>query len=291
MNPAAVGGAGLSSSPGLDAGTGDGELVPVRPLTFRELLDLPFVLIQGSIRLLAGLIAPVYVVAVGVVAAVTAAGSAVTGGSDDGTAWAAIGSTAVCIWLLRLFVRGVATPIGLAGVHRRAIGWRAALAGLRGKFGPLLIFQMLYTLVGVGVLALGTPLMITLVPAIVWLGWLRARWFAVLPVLFEEGVPYRAAAGRAKVLAAGAEWQLAWLWLALRGLLVVLTVPLLGIPLFLSDFSGTHRWAVIVLATAAALLISAFAEVVDSATRVVSYVDRRCRREAWDIHIPSGPMR
>ncbi|WP_245998606.1 hypothetical protein [Nocardia pseudobrasiliensis] len=288
MSSAGAGGAGLAVGPVGVVGGSDGELVPVRPLAFRELLDLPFALIQGHVRLLAGLIAPVYVVAVGVVVGVTAAGSGVTGGSDDGTAWAAIVSTLVCAWLLRLFVRGVATPIGLAGVHLRAIGWRGALAEMRARFGALLAFQGIYTLIGAGVLIPATPLMITLLPAIVWLSWLRAKRFAVLPVLFEEGGGYRAAVARAKILAVGAEWQIAGLWLYLRGLLLVLVVPVLGIPLFLSDFSGTHRWAVIVLVTAAALLIVTFTEVVDSATRVVAYVDRRCRREAWDIRIPVG---
>ncbi|MCM6776932.1 hypothetical protein NDR87_23580 [Nocardia sp. CDC159] len=290
MCPAAPGRAGLSSAPaGFGVGSeADGEAVPIRPLGFRELLDLPFAVLQSEIRLLAGLVAPAFVVAAAAVVAITAAGSAATDGSDAGTAGAAIGSTAVFAWLLRLFVRGVATPIGLAAVHRRAIGWRAALAGLRAELGPLLAFQAMYTLIGIAVLVPGIPLLITLLPALVWLGRLRAKRFAVLPVLFEESASYRVAVARAKVLAAGAEWQLAWLWVYLRALLLVLMVPLLAIPLFLSDFSGTHRWAVISLITAAVLLITAFTEVVDSITRVVSYVDRRCRREGWDIRIPAG---
>ncbi|MBF6328670.1 hypothetical protein IU452_09070 [Nocardia transvalensis] len=258
-------------------------------MNIRELLDLPFALIQAHIRLLAGLVGAAFVPAAVLAVALTGAGSVATDGSDAGTAWSAIGSTAVLAWLLRLFVRGVVTPIGLAEVHRRPIGRREVFTHLRAHVRPLVAFHLLYTLIGVGVLALGAPLLITLLPAAVWLGWLRARRFVVVPVLFAESVPLGTAAARSKVLAGGGEWQLAWVWLYLRLLPVVLLVPLLGVLLFISDYSGTHRWAVIALATSATLLIGAFAEVVDSATRVVSYVDRRCRREAWDVRIPATP--
>ncbi|WP_280427126.1 hypothetical protein [Nocardia brasiliensis] len=68
-------------------------------------------------------------------------------------------------------------------------------------------------------------------------------------------------------------------------------MPLLGIPFYLSDFSGTRRWAVIVLLTSGVLLIAAFGEIAESATRVVGYVDRRCRREGLDIHVPGTEAR
>ncbi|MFF0489179.1 hypothetical protein ACFYTQ_09160 [Nocardia sp. NPDC004068] len=281
MCPAAPGRAGLSSAPA-------GEAVPIRPLGSRELLDLPFAVIQADIRVFAGLIAPVLAGAVGAVVAITAAGSAATAGSDAGTAWAAILSTAVCVLLLRFYVRGVATPVAWARITGGALGWRAALREFTSRVRPLLSFQAGYTLTGVGVLLLGAPLLITLLPAVVWLGRLRATRCTTVPVLFAENAPYRIAATRAKVLAAGGEWQLAGIWLYHRGLLAVLVVPLLGIPLFLSDFSGTHRWAMITLTVTVVLTLATFAELVDSTTRLVAYVDRRCRREAWDIVLPQG---
>jgi hypothetical protein len=64
--------------------------------------------------------------------------------------------------------------------------------------------------------------------------------------------------------------------------------PLLGLLLFVGDISGTHRWAFLVLATGAGLLLAAFTEIVESSARVVGYLDLRCRREGADIRIPDG---
>jgi hypothetical protein len=263
------------------------EPIPIRPLSYRELLDLPFALIQARIRLLAGLAGAGFVVAEVLVVALTAAGSALSHGSDAGTAWAAVVSSLVFAWMLRCYLRGTTVAIGLAQVRGRPFGWRDALGLLSTRFGPLLWSAVLYTLVAAGVLAAGALLVLTLIPAVIWLAWLRARRLLTVPVLLAEGVPYSAVGARATLLAAGSEWQLVGLWLYLRFLVGVLAVPLLGIPLFVSDYSGTHRWAFITLATAWFLLVAAFAEVVESATRVLVYVDRRCRREAWDIRIPA----
>lgn len=295
MLPAAADRAGPSSGhaapgPGApDFGPDSGESVPIRPLSFRELLDLPFAAIQADIKKLAALGLAGLVLAEDIVVAVTVSGSAATQGSDAGTAWSAILSTAVTGWLLRLFLRGVTTPIGLAGIHGTPMTWRGALGRLGNRFGPLLRDRLLYTLLGVGLPAVGVLVAFAgIFGTVPLLGWLRARRQCLVPVLFEERATYRDAVGRAKILAAGAEWRLAGLWLALRALFLVVAVPLLSVPLFISDFSGTHRWAVIVLASSGVLLIAAFTEVVDAATSVVVYVDRRCRREAMDVRIP-GP--
>ena len=284
------------------------ESIPVRPLSFRELVDLPFAVIQADVRKLIVFVLAGLVLAEDLVVAITSGCSILTDGSDSGTAWSAILSTAVTAWLLRLFLRGVTVPIGVARARDSSLTWRAALRDFGGKFGPLLLDRLLHTATSVVVPAawilvalweLGSLLhndalfsLVVIVGVVVALAavptasWLRARRMCVVPVLFAETTSYGGAVGRAKILAAGAEWRLAGLWLALRGLLLVVAVPLLGLPLFVSDFSGTHRWAVIVLSTASVLLIAAFAEVVDSATSVVVDIDRRCRREAWDVRIP-----
>lgn len=274
-----------SSGTAYDAGE-SGEAVPIRPLSFRENLDLPFAAIQAHVRLLAGLVGVGYVLATGAVAAITAAGSVATGGSDAGTAWAAVLSTLGFAWLLRSFTRGVTVPVILASVHRRPITWREALRRLGAAAGPLLRYRIMTTLIGLGVSVLGLVLILTVLPALAWLGWLRSRRCLSTPVLFEHPMRYRDTIARAKTLAAGAEWRLAGLWSCLRGLLLVLVVPLAGLTLFVAKISGTHRWAAIVLITAAVLLVAALAEVVESAADVVGYVDRRCRREGWDIRIP-----
>ncbi|WP_227997844.1 hypothetical protein [Nocardia australiensis] len=265
--------------------------MPIRPLSFRELLDEPFALIQANIVVLAVSIAAGLAIAELVVVAVTAGVSHLTRGSDQGTAWAAVLSTAVCAWLLRFALRGMTVAFGLASASGELIGWRTALTRMRAAGVALLVFHVMFTLIGVSVLALGSLLIVTFPFALIWLGYLRAQRFVAVPVMFGEGASHATAMARSKLLVGGAEWPTAGLWLCQRGLMVLLAVPLLGIPWYLSDFSGTHRWPVIVLLTAAVLLIASFGEVMEAATRVVSYTDRRCRREGLDIRLPSSAGR
>ncbi|RBO91709.1 hypothetical protein [Nocardia puris] len=262
--------------------------MPVRPLTFREQLDLPFALIQADIKALAAAAGLALVLAELVVVGITGLGSHLTDGSDAGTAWAAILGTLGCAWLVRLFLRGVTVPLGLATVGGSPIGLRTAFERMTARFTPLLIAQLMFTLTGLAVLVGGGFLIVTLPFALVGLGYLRAKRFLVVPVIFAERADYGAAVQRTKVLVFEAEWSLTGLWLCQRMLYTLLTVPLLALPWFVSDFSGTRRWAVIALLTGAALLIAAFAEIVDSSSRVVSYVDRRCRREGLDIRVPEA---
>ncbi|WP_153341664.1 hypothetical protein [Nocardia aurantia] len=294
MFPGEAAGAGLSPDPvsgaarldPADAGLDAPEAIPLRPLGFRELLDLPFALIQPQIATLGAVCGIGFAVAEGVVLAITAAISAATGGSDAGIAWTAIIATVLCGGALRFVVRGVTVPIGLARVRRRPIGARTALAEFGRNLGGLLILQIRYTLVGLGVLALGIPLLITLPPALLLLGWLRGRQFASVPVLFEERVPAGVAARRARTLAIGSEWRLARLSWTLRLVSLLLVPPLLGLMLFVSQISGTHLWPMIGLGVATALVAFTFTELVESAARVTAYIDRRCRREAWDVRLP-----
>ncbi len=289
--PAAADQAGPSSrqaeATAPDAGLDAPETIPLRPLAFRELLDLPFAVIQADIRTLATCTIVGLLVAEGLVVAINVADSAMTDGAAGSSAVSAIASTLLMAWLLRLFLRGMTVSIGLSRIGGRAMSWRAALARCRRRFGALLADRLVYTIFGIAIPAVGTAvLIIGLLGSTPLLGWLRARRLTVAPVLFAEPVSYGDAVGRAKILAAGAEWRLAWLWLALRALLLMLVVPLVGAVLFVANFSGTHRWTVIVLATTGALAIAAFAEVMDAASSVIGYVDQRCRREGWDVRIP-----
>ncbi|MFI9507637.1 hypothetical protein [Nocardia sp. NPDC052566] len=278
-------------------------------MSFRELLDVPFAVIQANILVLAGFGAAVLVTAEAGVLAATAAGSALTDGADAGTTWSAVLSTAFAILLLRCVLRGVTVPIGLAAVAGTRLGWTGALAASGARLHPLLIFQLMFSLIGLGLLALGGGLLFTLpwigalgsavivltfftLPAaLVWLGSLRASRFLTVPAIFAEQADYTTAVARSKLLTAGTGRSITGLYLTQRCLLVLLAVPLLGVPLYLSDFSGTHRWAVIALITSGVLLIAVFGEIVESTTRVVSYVDLRCRREGMDIRIPDVERR
>lgn len=272
-----------------DPGGGDdAERIPVRPLSWRELADLPFAVLQHRIRPIAGSAGAGLAAALGIVAAVTALVSLATDDSSTGTAWAAILSTVCCAWVLRLWIVGVTVPIGLAVVDDQPITARTAAERLLPVSGRLLLNQVVSTSIGIGILLLGTPLIVTLIPAVIWLARVRGTRWLIVPVLFAESIPYAAAVRRAKLLATGRVMPLAGLWLYLRGVLLVLAVPVAGLLGFLSDISGTHRWAVVILLSGAELLISAFAAAVDAATAVVVHLDRRCGREGWDIRIPTG---
>ncbi|WP_174361834.1 hypothetical protein [Nocardia brevicatena] len=263
--------------------------VPVRPLTFRELLDVPFALIQPDIGRLAGFAGILLLVGELAVVGATGGISHLTDGSDGGTTLAAILATMCCAWLLRFVLRGVSTAVGLARVFAEPIGWRTALSRFGTRWRPLLLFQALFTLVGVGVLLISTPLSFIGPIGLVWLGRLRAKRFVAVPIIMAEGLPARAAMDRAHMLARSVLWPRAGLWICQRLLFGLLAIPLLAIPLFISDISGTHRWAFIVLLSSAALLLVAFGEIVEASSRVVCYVDLRCRREGLDIPVPGSP--
>lgn len=262
--------------------------VPIRPMQFRELLDRPFGVVQSRIKTLSARSGWAALAAAGLAFACTGLISLATDDSDGAVALAAVLSSLLCIWLLRLYVRGLTTAVALSVVHRQPLDGWAALRGVRAHAGPLALYQLKYTLIGIGILALGAPLLITFPLAVIWLGYWRARQYPTAALIFEESSSARTAAQRAKTLVAGTEWQLVGVWLYLRALLVVLILPMLLAQDLISDISGTRRWTVTALIILAVMVLVAFAETIESATGVVAYVDRRCRREAWDIHVP-GP--
>ncbi|MEV6274739.1 hypothetical protein [Nocardia sp. NPDC051832] len=272
--------------------------MPVRPLTFRELLDVPFALVQANIGALVRLGAAGLVLAEVFVMAVTVGVSTLTEGSDDGIRWAAVLSTVLAAWALRFLLRGATVALGLADVAGRRITWRAALDRMGSSGQPMVLFELPYTLIWTATF-LAFALLLDAVPALGWsllvllalfglpfIGRWRARQYVGVPVIFAERADRATAAGRTKLLVAGKEWSLTGVWLAHRGLLLLLMLPLLGLALFITDFSGTRMWTVVTLVTSVTLLFLAFGEMVESATRVVAYLDVRCRREGLDIRIP-----
>ncbi|MFD4428964.1 hypothetical protein [Nocardia sp. NPDC058497] len=260
--------------------------VPIRPLRFRELLDEPFALIQAHIRAFAALGGGVLVVTVLGVLGVTGLVSHLTDGSDDGTAWAAILGTAAGVWLLRLVLRGTIVAIALADFGGVRYGARAGLRAAGRRAGPLVLAQVMFTLTGIGVLLVGSLLIVTYPVALIWLSYVRARRFVVEPVVLAEQAGFGVAVGRSKELVQGADWSIAGLWLTQRIIFAVLAVPAFGIPFFLSDFSGTHRWAFITLLVGGLLLVVTVGEIIEATSRAVCYIDRRCAREGIDIPIP-----
>lgn len=274
--------------------------MPIRPLSFRELLDAPFALLQADIRTLAGGAAVLLVAGELVVAGSIGLVSQLTDGSDTGTALAALFATLGTAWVVRLLLRGVTVTTGLARVGGTPIRLRDSLRRTAGRLGPLLLTQLSFTAIGVAVLGISALLfpftffggllwfVVTYPCCLLWLAWLRARHLAAVPVLFAEGAGAGAALSRSGVLVANLRARRAGLWLCQRLLFTLLVAPLLGLVLFVGDISGTHRWAFLVLVTVAGLLLGAFTEIVESSARVTGYLDLRCRREGADIRIPDG---
>ncbi|MEU8895183.1 hypothetical protein [Nocardia sp. NPDC048505] len=272
--------------------------MPVRPLTFRELLDVPFALVQANIKVLAAVGAVGLVLAELFVVWITLTVATFTDDSDAGIRWGAIVAMLAAAWALRFLLRGLTVALGLADVAGRRLGWQAALHRLRATAIPLLLFELPYTLIWTvvfGVLAFlvtaapggGVALLVVLVLLVLpFVGWLRARHYVAAPVVFAEQAARSTAEARTKLLVSGKTWSLAGLWLAHRGLLLLLLLPLFGLWLFVSDYSGTRMWTVVTLTTTVLLLFLAFGEIVEAATRVVCYLDLRCRREGIDIRIP-----
>ncbi|MFI5714920.1 hypothetical protein [Nocardia sp. NPDC051750] len=272
--------------------------VPIRPLSFRELLDAPFALLQADIRVMAGFAGLLVVAGEGVVAAFIGLISHLTDGSDEGTALAALGATLLVAWIIRVTLRGVTVTSGLARAAGAPITLREALRRTEDQLVPLLLTQLSFTAIGLAVLAPSIPLfLLGFVAGLVWfliaypccllaLAWLRARHLVAAPVLFAERTQARTALARSGLLTGSLRMQRAGVWICQRLLFALLAAPLLGFVQFVSDYSGTHRWSFLVLLTATVLVLVAFAEVVESSARVVGYLDLRCRREGMDIRIP-----
>ncbi|GGK54985.1 hypothetical protein [Nocardia camponoti] len=265
--------------------------VPLRPLRFAQLLDEPFALIQAHLRPLAIIGTATFGVAFTLALAATWAVADLTNKSDAAIAWTAILSTLAAFWLARLVIRGTTTAIGVADYAGINMTTTAALHAATHHAGPLLVAQLLSSLIGIGIIALGLPLVITFPFALVWLAWVRARRFVIDPVIVGENASAGVAARRSRELVAPATWSTAGVWFTLRALFAVLIVPIFAIPLFASDFTGTHLWGVIALSIGAFLLLATVCTVVESATQVVVYFHRRCVREGIDIKIPVGGTR
>ncbi|MFE1594570.1 hypothetical protein [Nocardia sp. NPDC058705] len=280
-------GAGVDPAPVPAPGPVVPPTVPIRPLRFRELLDEPFALIQAHIRAFAVLGGGALVIAVLVVLGLTGLVSHLTDGSDAGTAWGAVLATAVCMWVVRLVLRGSTVAIALADFHGVRFGVLDGLRAAARQATALVLAQIMFTLTGIGVLLLGSILVITYPLALIWLSNVRARRFVTEPVIIAEHAGFRVGVARSKMLMDGAVWSTAGLWLTQRLIFAVLAVPAFGIPFFLSDFSGTHRWAIITLLVGGFLLVVTVSEIVEATSRALSYISRRCVREGMDIRIPS----
>jgi hypothetical protein len=268
-------------------------IVPIRPLGFRELLDLPFGVIAAHIRQLAAVAAMTMLWFEAALIAVVLLGDVLAGGMDsEATAWVV---TLMCVpgaWVVSVLMRGFATVAALADVLGKPVTVRSGTQAINRMRGPFLAASAVHTLLGVAVLLLALPVL-TYPFVLAWLTKLRVDSFLVLPVIFGEdsrpgqpGTGYRPAVARSKALAKGGGITMAGLWLLLRGVLLLFLPPAIIGTLTISEVSGTERWAALVLASGAVLAVAAFASALDSAARVVSYFDRRCRREGLDIVVP-----
>ncbi len=273
--------------------------MPVRPLSFRELLDAPFALLQADIRTTAACAGLLLLAGETAVAAFIGIISYLTGGSDAGTAVATVCATVIAAWIIRVVLRAVSVTTGLARATGSPIPLGEALRRTGDRLGPLLLTQLSFT--GIGLVALAPSVLLFplgFFAGLVWflivyplcllgLAWLRAGHLVAVPVLFAERTTARIALARAGLLTGSSRMQRTGLWICQRLVFALLIAPLGGFALFVSDFSGTHRWPFLVLFTATALLLVAIAELMESSARVVGYLDLRCRREGMDIRIPA----
>lgn len=273
--------------------------MPIRPLSFRELLDAPFALLQADLRTTAVCAGLLLLAGEAAVAAFIGLVSYLTDGSDDGTALATLCATLIVAWIIRSVLRAVSVTTGLARATGTPISLRVALRRTGNRLGPLLLTQLSFTVIGIAALlpsVLLFPLgfaagliwfLLTFPLCLLGLAWLRARHLVAAPVLFAERTTARTALARSGLLTGSLRMQRTGLWICQRLVFALLIAPLGGLALFVSDFSGTHRWPFLVLFTATALLLVAFTELIESSSRVVGYLDLRCRREGMDIRIPA----
>ncbi|MEU1984670.1 hypothetical protein [Nocardia sp. NPDC019395] len=269
--------------------------VPIRPLNFRELLDAPFALLQADIRSTAGFAGLLVTAGEAVVAALIGLVSHLTGGSEEGTALAALCAALAIAWIIQVTLRGVTVNTGLARAAGMPVTSREALRRTRDQLVPLLLTQLSFTAIGIAVLAPSILLFpLGFVAGLAWflitypfclfgLAWLRARHLVAAPVVFAERTTARTALARSGLLTGSLRMQRTGVVICQRLVLALLTAPLLGLALFVEDISGTHRWPFLILITTTGLVLVVFAEIVESSARVVGYLDLRCRREGMDI--------
>lgn len=259
--------------------------MPIRPLAVRELLDLPYALIQARMAVIGGFAAVALVVAETVILGVAVI---VEAGIGHSAVWPAVWIGAlVAAWLTRLFMRGVVTVAGVGVLWGAPLGWRATASRMRAMAGPCLGVGLLQSAIGFGILLLMIPAAIIFPFGLIAVGWLRAPWFVAMPVVFAENARTRMANSRSRQLIRTAGRRIGGVWLLTRLILLVLVLPVLSIPLYLSTYSGTEFWSLVALTSTTILIGAMFTEVVESATRVVCYLDCRCRREALDITVPA----
>lgn len=262
-------------------------VVPVRPLSFRELLDIPFAVVAAALGSIAAICGVAVLAGEAFIVAIVLAADLVAGRmSNDATQWVVVISSVIAGWWVCTVLRSFATAVGLAYSRGEPITMRGALRQVRHRTAPLLTATAVAFGQGSGVLVLALPVF-TIPLLLWWLARIRAQSFLILPLIVAEQLPFASARRRSKDLMRGAAGRFGWAWLALRALLL-LFVPLLVVAAtIISDFSGTGRWAAVMLLSAVVLGLAALTGTLDGVMRVLGYVDRRCRREAADIKLPA----
>jgi hypothetical protein len=215
--------------------------VPLRPLQVRELIDLPFALIQANIRLLAG-----FTFGTLLLAELGAVGVAVATDLPDGSdfPWIPVLATVFLAWLARMFLRAVTTVIGVDAVLRpdsgRRAGIRSTVRQCARRAVPLFVATLAQTVLALATLALTVVVAALFPPALAALGWVRARWSLVPSVIVAEQLSYRAAAARSVLLVRPAFGALGRQWLAHRLVLLVALLPMAGASVFIVTTADAH---------------------------------------------------
>jgi hypothetical protein len=269
--------------------------VPIRPLGYREILDLPFALIQANLKLLASslLIAVVTAEVLVTLVGLIAAGS--SGAVDSDVELSVLIATFVAGWLVRVVLGSIAATAAAMTIHGSTVTPRTVLGRARGYVIGHAALQSWQLVLAAGVALVvvlfasdrapaATLLILGLLVALGAFAYFAARGFVASGVLVDEDRSAYYAVRRSRELTTGATGQLLAIWASMYTVLTILALPLWFGPQYVAAAVDRMEWGELLLSSVSFLVVAAGCILVESSTRAVAYIDRRCRREALDLY-------
>ncbi|NMN95646.1 hypothetical protein [Antrihabitans stalactiti] len=274
--------------------------VPIRPLGYREILDLPFALIQANLRLLATSMLIAVVAAEVLVALVGLIAAGSSGAVDSDVELSVLIATFVAGWLVRVVLGSIAATAASMTIHGSTVTTRAVLVRARGHVVGNAALQLWQLVLAAGVALVvvlfasdrapaATLVILGLLLALGAFAYFAARGFVASGVLVDENRSAYDAVRRSRELTTGATGQLLAVWASMYTVLTVLALPLWFGPQYVDVAVDGMEWGELLLASVSFLVVAAGCILVESSTRAVAYIDRRCRREALDLYTAVVP--
>ncbi|MFH5230694.1 hypothetical protein [Antrihabitans spumae] len=271
-------------------------VVPTRPLGFREAIDYPFAVIQANLAILAALTGIAVAIGASIVSIAAVVVAAATGEIGSAVEWTVAGATLFVAWLARVFLATITTTVSALTCTQAPVTWRAVRS--RSTSSALVRIsglQRSQIVIAVGVLSaivliaddsvgIGVLVLVCLGFAVLALVYFGARNFVAAPAVIEENITTAQATQRSRALTTNAIGRMLGLWITMYSIVILLVLPIASLPQFVIDAVGGPDWVALLLTVLGFLLIAGVSIVVESATRAVSYFDRRCTREGADIY-------